>query len=259
MALLRYLRYSVQDFIETFGASQLFLARLLAYSPRTLVRPRLVIHQIYSVGAGAVVLIAFSGFFVGLVMALQSYQSLSKFGATGEVGTLLALALFRELGPVITALLFVGRSGTQLASEIGLMRATDQISGMQMMAVDPIRRIIVPRFLAGAISLPLLAMIFSAIGILGGYILVVPYLGVDPGAFWGQMRANVALVNDILNGFFKAIIFGGVVTMIALFEGYNAWPTAEGVGRATTRTVVISSITIFALDYILTAFMYRGI
>ncbi|HET7370751.1 MAG TPA: MlaE family lipid ABC transporter permease subunit, partial [Gammaproteobacteria bacterium] len=179
--------------------------------------------------------------------------------ATGEVGTLLALALFRELGPVVTALLFVGRSGTALASEIGLMRATDQISGMQMMAVDPIRRIIVPRFIAGGLSLPLLAMIFSAIGILGGYILVVPYLGVDPGAFWGQMRANVDLVNDILNGFFKAIIFGGAVTMIALFEGYNAHPTAEGVSRATTRTVVISSITIFALDYILTAFMYRGI
>lgn len=259
MELLRYIRFSIQDFIETFGASQLFLARLLIYSPRSLIRPRLIIHQIYSIGAGTVVLIAFSGFFVGLVMALQSYQSLSKFGATGEVGTLLALSLFRELGPVVTALLFVGRSGTALASEIGLMRATDQISGMQMMAVDPIRRIIVPRFLAGGISLPLLAMIFSAIGILGGYIWTVPFQGVDPGAFWGQMRANVQLVNDVLNGFFKAIIFGGAVTMIALFEGYNAKPTAEGVSRATTRTVVISSITIFALDYILTAVMYRGI
>lgn len=259
MAWFRYVRYSVQDFVETFGASQLFLGRLLAYAPRSLMRPRLIIHQIYAVGAGAVVLISFSGFFVGLVMALQSYQSLAKFSATSEVGTVLALSLFRELGPVVTALLFVGRSGTALASEIGLMRATDQISGMQMMAVDPIRRVIVPRFLAGAISMPLLAMIFSAIGILGGYLLTVPYLGVDPGAFWGQMRANVNMVTDVFSGFLKAIIFGGAVTMIALFEGYNAQPTAEGVGRAATRTVVISSITIFALDYILTAFMYRGI
>jgi phospholipid/cholesterol/gamma-HCH transport system permease protein len=259
MAILRYLRYSIQDFIETFGASQLFLARLLAYSPRALIRPRLIVNEVYSIGAGAVVLIAFSGFFVGLVLALQSYQSLAKFGVTSEVGTLLALSLFRELGPVIAGLLYVGRSGTRLASEIGLMRTTDQISGMQMMAVDPIRRVIMPRFVAGAISVPLLAMIFSAMGILGGYVLTVPYLGVDPGAFWGQMRGNVQLVNDIINGFIKAIIFGGVVTMIALFEGYYSRPTAEGVGRATTRTVVISSITIFALDYILTAFMYRGI
>ncbi|HET7675316.1 MAG TPA: lipid asymmetry maintenance ABC transporter permease subunit MlaE [Gammaproteobacteria bacterium] len=258
MALLRYLRYTVGDFVQTFGASQLFLARLLAYTPRSLMRPQLIIHQIYFVGAGAVVLISFSGFFVGLVMALQSYQSLAKFSATGEVGVVLALSLFRELGPVISALLFVGRSGTALASEIGLMRATDQISGMEMMAVDPIRRVIMPRFLAGAISMPMLAMIFSAIGILGGYLLAVPYLGIDPGAFWGQMRSSVSLASDILSGLLKAFIFGGAVTMIALFEGYNAWPTAEGVGRAATRTVVISSITIFALDYILTAFMYTG-
>lgn len=258
MTLVRAVWTPFAEFIARFGASQLFLAQLLASVPRSLRRPRLIIAQIYVLGSGTVVLVALSGFFVGLVMALQSYESLSKFGVTSEVGTLVALSLLRELGPVVTGLLFVGRSGTALTSEIGLMRATDQLAGMEMMAVDPVRRIIVPRFVAGSVSLPLLAIIFSAIGILGGYLLTVPYLGVDPGAFWGQMRANVAVVHDILNGVLKAVVFGGVVTMIALFEGYHSRPTAEGVSRATTRTVVISSISIFAIDYILTAFMYSG-
>ncbi len=259
MEWLRYIRYSIQDFVETFGSSQLFLLKLLGYTPSALLRPALIFEQIYSVGAMSVVLLSIAGLFVGMVLGLQGYNTLERFGSTGALGTLVALSLFRELGPVVTALLFAGRAGTALASEIGLMRATEQISGMEMMAVDPIRRVVVPRFIGGVISVPLLTMIFNAIGILGGFLVGVKFLGVDAGTFWSQMRDNVDLYNDVFNGLFKSFVFGGAASLVAVFEGYNSIPTAEGVSRATTRTVVLTAVAVLALDYILTALMLNGV
>ena len=248
--------YPLRDFVQTFGASQLFLARMLAYTPRAVWRrPGLVLEQIFATGSLSLVIIMISGLFVGMVLGLQGYDSLSRFGAEDALGALAALSLLRELGPVVTALLFAGRAGTALASEIGLMRATDQISALEMMAVDPIRRIAVPRFLGGAVSLPLLAGIFNAIGILGAWLVGVRLMGVDEGAFWGSIHEQVDLYDDVLSGVIKSVVFGGLASFLAVFEGYNSIPTAEGVSRATTRTVVLTAIGVLALDFVLTSLL----
>lgn len=219
-------------------------------------RPRLVTSQIHFIGNHSLVLIAVSGLFVGFVLGLQGYYTLNKYGSEQALGLLVALSLTRELGPVITALLFAGRAGTSLTAEIGLMKAGEQLSAMEMMAVNPLQRVLAPRFWAGVIAMPLLAAIFSAIGILGGYIVGVKLIGVDEGAFWSQMQGGVDFWNDIVNGVIKSIVFGFAVTFVALYQGFEAQPTPEGVARATTRTVVIASLTVLALDFLLTALMF---
>ncbi|HET7650581.1 MAG TPA: lipid asymmetry maintenance ABC transporter permease subunit MlaE [Gammaproteobacteria bacterium] len=256
MGLLREAYYIVLDFLQMLGASGLFLLRLIKFTPQSLLRPRLIFQQVFSVGAMSLVLIMVSGLFIGMVLGLQGYNTLSKFAATSALGTLVVLSLLRELGPVVTALLFAGRAGTALTSEIGLMRATEQIAGMEMMAVDPVRRIVVPRFLAGVISMPLLVGIFNAVGVLGGYLVGVLLMGVDISAFWSQIHSNVDFHEDFVSGVIKSLVFGIATTLIAVFEGYYAQPTAEGVSRATTRTVVNSALAVLALDYLLTAFMF---
>lgn len=218
-------------------------------------RFRLTVREIYFTGVMSLIIILVSAFFVGMVLALQGYQTLQKYGSSEAIGVLVALSLVRELGPVVTALLFAGRAGTAITAEIGLMKATEQLSAMEMMAVSPIARVIAPRFWAGVIAMPILSTLFTMVGILGGYLVAVPLIGVDAGAFWSQMQANVDWRFDIVNGVLKSIVFGVACTMIALFEGYDAPPTAEGVSRATTRTVVTSSLAVLGLDFILTSFM----
>jgi phospholipid/cholesterol/gamma-HCH transport system permease protein len=253
--LFRDVVYAIQDFLETFGASQIFFLRLLAGIPSALARPGLIIKQVHASGVLSLAIIGISGFFVGLVLALQGYNSLAKFGATESIGVVAALALVRELGPVVTALLFAGRAGTALASEIGLMRATDQLSGMEMMAIDPVRRVAVPRFLGGVIAMPLLAAIFSAFGIFGAWLEGVVILGVDEGAFWSAMHTNVDVYDDVLAGVLKSFVFGIAASLLAVFEGYNSIPTAEGVSRATTRTVVLTALSVLVLNFMLTAIL----
>ena len=198
-----------------------------------------------------------SGLFVGMVLGLQGYYTLSQFGAEEKLGQLVALSLLRELGPVVTALLFAGRAGTSLTAEIGLMKAGEQLTAMEMMAVNPIQRVLAPRFWAGVIAMPVLAAVFSAIGVIGGYLVGVQLIGVDEGAFWSQMQANIDVRRDIMNGVIKSFVFGMAVTFTALFQGYEAQPTPEGVSRATTRTVVIASLMVLALDFIMTALMFN--
>ncbi len=236
------------------GATTRFLLHLLALTPAGLVRFRLVVEQVYNAGALSLVIIMTCGLFVGMVLGLQGYDLLQRFGSEDSLGTGAALALLKELGPVVTALLFAGRAGTSLASEIGLMRATDQLSAMEIMAVDPMRRVVLPRFLGGAISVPLLTAVFIAVGLFGVQLVGVQFLGVDQGSFWSQMRGAVEL-GDVAEGLIKGVVFGVACSLIAVYEGYNAQPTAEGVGRATTRTVVISAVLTLILDYILTAIM----
>jgi phospholipid/cholesterol/gamma-HCH transport system permease protein len=246
------------DFFERLGRGHLFLLQVLMSLPVILLRPGLIVRQLYSVGVLTLVIIVVSGLFVGMVMGLQGYNTLVDFGAEESLGVLVALSLVRELGPVVTALLFAGRAGSALSAEIGLMKATEQLSGMEMMAVDPIQRVIAPRFLAAFISMPLLAAIFSAIGVYGGWFVGVGLLGVDDGAFWSQMQDKVDLHEDIYNGVLKSIVFGFVVGWIALFEGSDCLPTAEGVSRATTQTVVHSALAVLGLDFVLTALMFGG-
>jgi phospholipid/cholesterol/gamma-HCH transport system permease protein len=241
------------------GRSTFFLLTTLNGLFSVLARPRLLSAQMYSVGVLSFLIIAISGLFVGMVLGLQGYYILSDFGAEETLGIMVAASLVRELGPVVSALLFAGRAGSALTAEIGLMKATEQLSGMEMMAIDPMHRIIAPRFLAGFISMPLLAALFSAIGVVGGHLVGVGMLGVDDGAYWSQMQANLDFEDDIINGFIKSIVFGFVVSWIALFEGYDAIPTSEGVSRATTRTVVRSAFSVLGLDFILTALMFGDI
>jgi phospholipid/cholesterol/gamma-HCH transport system permease protein len=245
-------------FFERLGRGHLFLGYTLAGIPGLLLRPRLVIAQLFSVGVLTLLIILVSGVFVGMVLGLQGYNTLVDFGAEESLGVVVALSLVRELGPVVTALLFAGRAGSALTAEIGLMKATEQLSGMEMMAVDPMKRVVAPRFLAGFLSLPLLATIFSAVGVYGGYFVGVGLLGVDDGAFWSQMQSNVDLHEDIMNGVIKSVVFGFVAAWIAVFEGYDAVPTSEGVSRATTRTVVHTALAILGLDFVLTALMFGG-
>ena len=244
------------DFFVRLGRGHLFLLQILAAMPGMLLRPRLVIAQIYSVGVLTLLIILVSGLFVGMVLGLQGYNTLVDFGAEESLGIMVALSLVRELGPVVTGLLFAGRAGSALTAEIGLMKATEQLSGMEMMAVDPMKRVVAPRFIAGFISMPLLGAIFSLVGVYGGYLVGVGLLGVDEGAYWSQMQSKVDLNDDIYNGLIKSVVFGFVVAWIAVFEGYDTVPTAEGVSRATTRTVVHSSLAVLGLDFILTALMF---
>jgi phospholipid/cholesterol/gamma-HCH transport system permease protein len=239
--MFRELYYTFVEFLRTFGALQLFFLRLLSQSPSIFVRRfRLVVYQVYNAGALSLVIIMVCGLFVGGVLGLQGYSNLSKFNAEDAVGAVAALGLLKELGPVITALLFSGRAGTALASEIGLMKATDQLSAMEMMAISPLRRVLVPRFLGGVIAMPLLAAVFTVVGLYGAHLVGVTLLGVDAGAFWSQMQ-NAVEPADIYEGIIKSTVFGVVASLLAVWEGYNAIPTAEGVGRATTRTVVITA------------------
>ncbi len=251
--MFRDLYYTLFDFVRTFGALQLFFLRLLRYSPTVVWRRfSLVVAQVHNAGALSLVIIIISGFFVGAVLGLQGFSNLSRFNAEDSVGAVAALALVKELGPVITALLFAGRAGTALSSEIGLMKATDQLSAMEMMAVNPIRRVVVPRFLGGVVAMPLLAAIFSMVGLLGAHLVCVSLLGVDVGSFWQQMQQSVE-VADINEGIVKSVVFGIAASLLAVWEGYNAIPTAEGVGRATTRTVVITAIVVLIFDFMITA------
>ena len=244
---------------ERLGRGHIFLLHTLMGIPSVLARFSLLVQQMLSVGVLSLIIIVVSGLFVGMVLGLQGYNTLVDFGAEQSLGVVVALSLVRELGPVVASLLFAGRAGSALTAEIGLMKSTEQLSGMEMMAVDPIKRVIAPRFLAGFISLPLLATIFSAVGVVGGYFVGVGLLGVDDGAFWSQMQAKVDFSEDIMNGVIKSIVFGFVVTWIAVFEGYDCVPTSEGVSRATTRTVVHSALAILGLDFVLTALMFGNI
>jgi phospholipid/cholesterol/gamma-HCH transport system permease protein len=244
----------MRDFLARAGAMTRFFVRVLLISPAGFLRPRLVIDQVYNAGALSLVIIMTSGLFVGMVMGLQGYDLLSRIGSEDSLGTGAALTLLKELGPVVTALLFAGRAGTALASEIGLMRATDQLSAMEIMAVDPMKRVVLPRFLGGVISMPLLTGIFVAVSLFGVQLIGVQYFGIDQGQFWSEMRSAVD-IEDVREGLIKGLVFGVACSLIAVFEGYNAEPTAEGVGRATTRTVVVSAVTTLVLDYIVTAIL----
>ncbi len=241
---------------QRLGRAGIFLLQVIASCTSLLMKPRLLIRQMYSVGVQTLIIVVVAGLFVGMVMALQSYYALVDFGAEDSVGVMVALSLLRELGPVVTGLLFAGRAGSALTAEIGLMKATEQLSGMEMMAVNPMRRIVAPRFMAGVLSMPLLATIFSAVGVLGAYMVAVQLLGLDSGAFWSQSQNKVDLYLDIYNGVIKSIVFGFVASWIAVFEGYDCVPTSEGLAQATTRTVVYSSLAILFLDFILTALMF---
>ncbi|TXI19758.1 MAG: lipid asymmetry maintenance ABC transporter permease subunit MlaE [Roseateles sp.] len=238
------------------GASARLFVALLARSPRALTRFVLVREQVFYLGNRSLSIIGVSGLFVGFVLALQGYYTLQRYGSAEAVGLLVALSLVRELGPVVTALLFAGRAGTSLTAEIGLMKAGEQLTAMEMMAVDPLQRVLAPRFWAGFIAMPLLAAVFSAVGIIGGWLVAVPLIGIDPGAFWSQMQGGVEVFADVGNGVIKSLVFGVTVTFIALLQGYACKPTPEGVSAATTRTVVLSSLAVLALDFMLTAMMF---
>lgn len=242
--------------IERLGRAHLLFMRIVLGIGALLPRLNLLVIQTHSVGVRTFTIIVVSGLFVGMVLGLQGYYVLSQFGAEDSLGVMVTASLVRELGPVVTALLFAGRAGSALTAEIGLMKATEQLSGLEMMAVDPVKRILTPRFFAGLISMPMLAAIFSAIGVIGGYFVSVGLLGVDDGAFWSQMQAKIEWREDVVNGVIKSIVFGVVCTWIALFQGYDSVPTSAGVSQATTRTVVHSSLTVLGLDFVLTALMF---
>ena len=256
MTIVSNLGAGTLSVLRGLGAFARFAGVLVTLLPKALKRPRLVIEQIHFIGNYSLVIIVVSGLFVGFVLGLQGYYTLQRYGAEQALGLLVALSLVRELGPVVCALLFVGRAGTSLTAEIGLMKAGEQLTAMEMMAVDPQLRIIAPRWIAGLISMPLLAALFSAVGILGGYVVGVLLIGVDSGAFWSQMQSGVDVRSDILNGVIKSLVFGLAVNSIALFQGYMCQATPEGVSRATTRTVVIASLAILGLDFVLTALMF---
>jgi phospholipid/cholesterol/gamma-HCH transport system permease protein len=246
----------VSNALAQIGACALFGLTLLGAVPGSLRHFRETLRQVWFVGAMSLTIIMTCGLFVGMVLALQLYDVLSIFGGTSATGTVVAIAIYRELGPVVTALLFAGRAGTSITAEIGLMRATDQIDAMEMMAVDPLAYVAAPRFLAGIVAVPLLTVMFCTMGVLGGHLVGVSWLGIDNGTFWSNMTATVDVWNDIIDGvIIKSFVFGIVVTLIAVFQGYTTPPTSEGVAYATTRTVVASSIAILALDFVLTAFL----
>lgn len=249
-------------FVEAFiklGFAFRFFAAMLWHSGTAFRRFQLTIREIYFTGVLSLVIILVSGLFVGMVLALQGYDTLVRYGASEALGVMVALSLLRELGPVVAGLLFASRAGSAITAEIGLMKATEQLAAMEIMAVNPLARVVAPRFWAGVLSMPVLAVLFSTMGILGGYLVGVVLIGVDAGSFWSQMQSQVDLRIDVFNGIIKSTVFGVAVSIIAVFEGYDAPPTAEGVSGATTRTVVTSSLAILGLDFVLTAFMFRGI
>lgn len=242
--------------LRGLGRAGLFFLSLVAAVPAALRRFYLVVLQVHFIGNYSLVIIVVSGLFVGFVLGLQGYYTLVRYGSAEALGVLVALSLVRELGPVVTALLFAGRAGTSLTAEIGLMRAGEQLAAMEMMGVDPMRRVLAPRFVAGLVAMPLLAAMFSAVGIIGGWVVGVPMIGLDPGSFWSQMQSGVEVWADVGNGVIKSLVFGVAVTAVALYQGWEARPTPEGVAHATTRTVVISSLLVLGLDFILTALMF---
>ena len=242
----------IGDTLSRIGRVGLFLVRVLRHAGVVFTEPRAVVHQIYNAGARSLVIIMLCGLFVGMVLGLQGYDLLQRFGSEDALGVAAALGLLKELGPVVTALLFAGRAGTSLTSEIGLMRATDQLTAMEIMAVDPLRKVVAPRLIGGIIAMPLLVAVFNVIGLFGAQLIGVQVMGVDTGAFWSQMQGAVEL-DDVNEGIVKSFCFGIACSLIAVYEGYHAQPTAEGVGLATTRTVVISSVLTLLIDYILTA------
>jgi phospholipid/cholesterol/gamma-HCH transport system permease protein len=254
VALGRGVRVGVAD----IGRASRYFIRLVFEGVIALRRPRLVIDQLHFVGNRSVAIIVVSGLFVGFVLGLQGYYTLRRYGSEQALGLLVALSLVRELGPVVTALLFAGRAGTSLTAEIGLMKAGEQLAAMEIMAVDPFRRVLAPRFAAVVIAMPLLAALFSAVGVLGGWLVGVSMIGVDDGAFWSQMQAGVDFFDDIVNGVVKSIAFGFTVGFVALLTGWDAVPTPEGVARATTKTVVVSSLAVLGLDFLLTALMFSS-
>lgn len=256
MLQLQLLGQNTLVLVSGLGRAVIMLLSALLHKPNIRKGTPLLLQQLYNVGVMSLVIIVVSGGFIGMVLALQGYTILVDYGAEASLGPMVALSLLRELGPVVSALLFAGRAGSALTAEIGLMKATEQLSSLEMMAVDPLRRIIAPRFWAGFISLPLLAAIFSAVGILGAHLVGVNWLGVDAGTFWSVMQNQVDFNKDILNGVIKSIIFAFVVTWIAIYKGYDCVPTSEGISRATTSTVVQSSLLVLALDFILTALMF---
>jgi phospholipid/cholesterol/gamma-HCH transport system permease protein len=253
---LSELGYGARKRLADLGHAARLLLKLLALSGPTLRRFSLVRDQIFFLGNYSLAIIAVSGLFVGFVLGLQGYYTLQRYGSAEALGLLVALSLVRELGPVVTALLFAGRAGTALTAEIGLMKAGEQLAAMEMMAVDPVRRILAPRLWGGLIAMPLLAAVFSAVGIIGGYLVGVVMIGVDPGSFWSQMQGGVDVFRDVGNGVVKSMVFGRTVTFVALYQGFEAQPTPEGVARATTRTVVQASLAVLGLDFVLTAAMF---
>ena len=253
---LRTIGSRVINAVWRIGYASRFFMLTLFYSGLSFRRFRLTVREVFFSGVMSLIIILVAGMFVGMVLGLQGYETLKRYGSESALGSLVALSLVRELGPVLAALLFASRAGSAMTAEIGLMKATEQISAMEMMAVNPIARVVAPRFWAGVISMPLLAAMFSAMGVFGGYVVGVVLIGVDEGSFWSQMQGAVDFRHDVLNGVIKSFVFGVAVTVISLFEGYDAPPTAEGVSGATTRTVVQSSLAILMLDFMLTAFMF---
>ncbi|MDO5356838.1 MAG: lipid asymmetry maintenance ABC transporter permease subunit MlaE [Conchiformibius sp.] len=245
-------------FIRSLGAHTLFLLRIVSLLPQSLLRLPLTVRQIYFAGVLSVLIIAVSGLFVGMVLGLQGYTQLAKFKSADVLGFMVAASLLRELGPVLAAILFASSAGGAMTSEIGLMKTTEQLEAMNVMAVNPVARVVAPRFWAGVLSMPLLASVFNVAGIYGAYLIGVQWLGLDGGIFWSQMQGNIRLDYDVLNGLVKSACFGVAVSLIAVYQGFHCTPTAEGILRASTRTVVSSALTVLALDFILTAFMFVG-
>lgn len=258
MEAIRRLGESALDTLRSIGASGIFLFQSLVAVPNVRTGFPLLVQQLYAVGVLSLAIIVVSGLFIGMVLGLQGYNILITYGSEQALGTMVALTLVRELGPVVTALLFAGRAGSALTAEIGLMKATEQLASMEMIGVDPLRRIVAPRFWAGFISMPILALIFSAVGILGGRLVGVEWLGIYEGSYWMNMQASVEFYDDVVNGVIKSVVFGAAVTWIAVFQGYDCEPTSEGISRATTRTVVYGSLAVLALDFVLTAVMFGG-
>ena len=244
------------DILEVLGRSAIFVAQSLCGVPSFRKGGRLLVDQLYAVGVLSLPIIVVSGLFIGMVLSLQGYTILVKFGAEQSVGQMLSLSLVRELGPVVTALLFAGRAGSSLTAEIGLMKATEQLTSMEMLGVDPLRYVIAPRLLAGFISMPILMLIFNAVGVWGGFLVAVDWLDVYEGSFWANMQNATSFDKDVMNGIIKSIAFAFVISWIAVFQGYDSEPTSEGIGRATTKTVVYSSLAVLGLDFILTAIMF---
>ncbi len=258
MEAIRRLGEEALEILRTIGAAGVFLFQSLVAVPNVRKGFPLLVQQLYAVGVLSLAIIVVSGLFIGMVLGLQGYNILVTYGSEQALGTMVALTLVRELGPVVTALLFAGRAGSALTAEIGLMKATEQLSSMEMIGVDPLRRIIAPRFWAGFISMPVLALIFSAVGILGGRLVGVDWLGVFDGSYWSNMQNSVEFADDVVNGIIKSVVFGAAVTWIAVFQGWDCEPTSEGISRATTRTVVYGSLAVLGLDFILTAVMFGG-
>ena len=257
--LIRAGGHRMNNALQTLGFGARFFVTLLACSGQSFRRLHLTVREIYFSGFQSMLIIVVSGLFIGMVLGLQGYETLQRYGSSEALGVLVALSLTRELGPVVAALLFASRAGSSITAEIGLMKATEQLMAMDMMAVNPIARVVGPRFWGGVISMPLLAAVFSAVGVFGGYLIGVVFIGVDEGAFWSQMQGSVDFRLDVWNGIVKSFVFGVAVSVIAVFEGYDAVPTAEGVSASIKRTVVYSALAILALDFVLTSFMFRGI